>query len=85
MTDNHDSDGNRPREPYEPPQAVRLNSVDFAYGACDNGGTVKNWTEGCYRGNGVTPSCSTGNGASGAHCITGKSPSGHCASGLSPN
>jgi hypothetical protein len=75
MTDNHGSDGDKPREPYEPPQAVRLNSADFAYGSCGDGTTFTRWSEGCYRGNHV----------SGAHCITGKSPGpgNQCAAGIS--
>jgi hypothetical protein len=79
MTDNHDTDSDKPREPYEPPQAIRLNSADFAYGSgtCKDGGTVQKWTEGCYRGNQVV----------GGHCVTGMSPghnvNGQCAYGMS--
>ena len=72
MTDNLDSDGKKPREPYEPPQAVRLTGPDFALGICSAGTSATKYNEACYRGNGFA-----------GNCITGKSPSGSCAAGIS--
>ena len=75
MTDNLDSDGDKPREPYEPPQAVRLNSRDFAFGACTDNGigdSAARKLEGCYRGNGVASD----------YCVTGKAAGFRCKNGI---
>ena len=70
MTDKSDTDGDRPRKAYEPPQAVRLTDADVAYGSCTPGNS---FTNDCYRGNHVM----VGN------CITGKHPTGQCVQGIS--
>ena len=62
-----------PTEPYEPPQAIRLNDTGRASGRgkCDAGLSIQRWTEGCFRGNNVDV----------GHCVAGFSPGASCSTG----
>jgi hypothetical protein len=73
MTDNHDADSKKPREAYEPPQAIRLNSADFAYGdGCQSGNSIvkyrvnQHWGT-CVTGKSAGEGCSAGIGVGGCY------------------